>query len=763
MKSSSGGDGITDKKFSFSTLKVDRGDILFCVSTSFVKLCAQWVFLIFSLYIILKHFFPSVFKKFSNELDKNTLDSIKYAQGYLGKWEEEKSTKLKDQADNVFEDALEELCTNAKQIEARGESIPVENAADSHKGREYEEGKCDNRSKEHKTDNVNMNTNYNIQKKADATSDVKGTYNISTVDGKDLNKKENSDNNTKEDEGHNLILERSNSTVNIGTRYFIEREETTLSNIRQNDEKLNHKKRDDRDLKKLEGNVPNGAACTMELKNITTDAKKGEQASTGKQEEEGKKAVQGDERTNYPIKNDKQQDEITGPSYSWRARTSGYNNRRKLSTNSLDGLQQKNETEKNKYELKEGEQQIQHKSVDGLSTLIEKPEQTALPNNNRMELHLKLVKKEIMGERKNQQGKKEEIKQQNARKEEAEGDGAKKPKAEEEEKKKDKTEEKTTGKPQTKEDKTEREEAKQHQKEKAQAKEKEDKEDETRQKPEDKGLGRDVNRQPMEQMDKSKNIRRAISLDTIYKSDLEAQDDEIEDDKSDEWKRNEWNKWLIRTEEDWKLFNKSVENKKNRWLEKKDNELEVWLINMQDRWMHYRENEKNEYQSEAMKNSSNWHHTQWEQWIKTEGRRSMEEDLKKWLNDKETFLDGWLSKEWVQWKDGRMLQWLSLDWKNKENETFEHYNSSEFTDVLHGRKRKKWTKWKERTNKEKEEWNNWVRGKENLYVNHRWDKWLKWKRHKRALYSPKFVSFINKWVDNKQWKVWIEDQKASAM
>ncbi|CAI7722558.1 tryptophan-rich protein [Plasmodium vivax] len=693
MESSNGVDSLIDKKSSFSTLKVDNSDVLFCVNISFVKSCAQSAFLIFSLYIILKHFFPSVFKKLNNTLYSNTLNAIKYSQGYIDKPYEKGNTELKNEG-GAFEGALAEVRTNEKEIKTAGDSISVEEATNIDKEKEGEKGKGDNKIKESEPNVANISTNYNIEKNGDVNNEAKkGAYHISTVEGKDLNKKEKSDNKA-EGEKYNLMPENNDTVVNLGGTYFLEKRGMHIYDIKEEDEKLNHNTKDDKDLTEAKGNADNKSASSMNVKNGTNHVEKGAEASTGKKEE-GEKHVDKKEPNNYQIKNEGQENDSAGTSYSLKKGADGHNDKKKSSSNSLEGVQEKNERETNSHKLKEDEENVRDGSTSSLSKWGEKDEQKTVPNNDKTELDTKKVKKE------------------DAKKDEAKKDDAKKDDAKKEAKKSD--------------------------------------------------LKKDGKKEPKKEKDKSKDIRRANSLDTIYKSDLESKDDEIEDDKSDEWKKNEWNNWLIKTEEDWKLFNTSVENKKNRWLEKRDKELEVWLMNMQNRWLHYRENEENEYKAEAMKNSSTWDDSQWEQWIKTEGKKGMEADLKKWLNDKETFLDGWISKEWVQWKNERMLQWLSVDWKHKEDETFEHYKSSKFTNVLHIKKKKKWTKWKERTNKEKEEWNNWVKGKENLYVNNKWDKWLKWKKDKRALYSQKFLTFINKWISDKQWTVWIEDQGGSTL
>ncbi|ANQ06425.1 Tryptophan-rich antigen (Pv-fam-a) [Plasmodium coatneyi] len=704
MESSHGVDSIINKKSSFSTLKLDKSDILFCVNISFLKFSAQCVFFIYSLYIILKHFFPTVFKKLNNTLDRNTLNSIKYKQGYyVDKLKEKGNTELKDEEEDVFEDASEDLYTNEKKIETGGYRTLVEEATNSDKVKEDEKGKDNNQIEESEPNVANINTNYNIEKNADVNSEVKEPCNISTVEGKNLNKNENSDNNSKEGEKYNLMPENNDTVVNLGGTYFLEKRGMHIFDIKEEDKGFSNNPKDDKGLTEAKGNIDNKGAYSMKVKNITSNVEKVTEEGTSKTQDEGEKRVDEKEPSNYQIKKEGQVNESTGKSYSFKRDASSYKYKRKFSSVSLGSVQERNEREMNNYKLKGGEENIKYNSTNSLSKLGQKNEQKTVPNNGKMELGTRKVKKEILKEKREDEAKKDETMKDETMKDTA-MKGAKKS-----------------------------------------------------------NLKEDAKKEPKKGTDKLKDIRKATSLDTIYKSDLGGKDDEMEDDKSDEWKDNEWNNWIVKTEEDWKLFNKSVENKKNRWLEKNDKELEVWLKNMEESWMHYKENEENEYKSEAMKNSSTWNDSQWKQWIRTEGKKGMEADLKKWLKDKEIFLDGWISKEWIQWKNERMLQWLSVDWRHKEDETFQHYKSSTSTNVLHMKKKKKWMKWKERKNKEKEEWNNWVKGKEHLYVNNKWDKWSKWKRDKRVLYSQKFVTFINKWISNKQWTVWIQDQKDSTL
>ncbi|GAB69538.1 tryptophan-rich antigen [Plasmodium cynomolgi strain B] len=359
-----------------------------------MKSCAQFVFLIFSLYIILKHFFPTVFKKLNNTLDSDTLNSIKYRQGYVDKLEEKGNTELINEEGYVFEDALEEVYTNEKEIKTGGDGIPVEEATNSHKEKEGEKGKGDNQVKESEPNVANINTNFNIEKNADVNNEVKGSYNISTVEGKDLNNKEKSDNNAKEGEKYNLMPENNDTVINLGGSYFLEkRGEHIIYDIKEEDENLIDNTKDDKDLTEAKGNFDNKAAYSMNVKNITSHVEKGAEASTSKKEEEGEKHVYEKEPNNYQIKNEGQENENTGTSYSLKRGADSYNDQKKSSSNLLEGVQEKNERETNNYKLKEGEENIQDNSTNDLSKLGEKDEQKTVLNNDKMELDTRKVKK----------------------------------------------------------------------------------------------------------------------------------------------------------------------------------------------------------------------------------------------------------------------------------------------------------------------------------------------------------------------------------
>ncbi|KJP88305.1 hypothetical protein AK88_02086 [Plasmodium fragile] len=692
MESSKDSGSITNQKSSFTKLKVHQSDILFCVNVSFLKFCAHFVVLAFALYIVIKHFFPSVFKKLNNKLNSNTLNYIKHERGYVDESEEKAKTDLGNE--DVFEDAHEEVYTSLTEISTGEGAIGVLEATNCDKEKEDEKGKGDNQIQESETNVANIYTKYNTKKNEEVKNEVKEADYISMVEGKDLKKKEESDdNNAKEGEKYNLIPENNDTVVNTWETYSWKKKGTSTYGIKENDEKLSDNAKNDQDLTEAKENNDNEAAYSMNVKNITNNVEKGVDESTSKRKGQGKKYVYKKKPKNFQIKKEEQDNERPGTSYSSQRGEGGCRNRRKMSSVSLLNVRKINESETDNYELKVGEGNIHYYSENDLSKLGENDEDNTVSINDKMKLDTRKVKKKIV------KGKKKD-----AANEDAKGKDLNK-----------------------------------------------------------RNLKKNRKKDPKEEEDTSKDLKRAVSLDVIYNNDLEAMDDEIEDDKSHEWKMNEWSKWLIKTKEDCEFFNTSIENKRKRWLEKKEKEFDVWLMNLNNGWMHYRVNEENEYKSKAMKNASTWDDSQWEQWIQTEGKKSMEADLTKWLNDNETFWYDWISKEWAQWKNIKMLQWLSVDWKHKEDETFGHYKSSKFINMLHKKKRSKWMKWKERSDKEKEEWNNWIKSKENYYLNYKWDEWLKWKKDKRVFCGPQFLALINKWISNKQWTVWIEDQKDATL
>ncbi|GAW84722.1 tryptophan-rich antigen [Plasmodium gonderi] len=757
---------VGEESSSFSALEVPKGDILFCVNKSFLKTCAHLSFLIFSIYIILKHTFPTVFKKLNNTLDNNTLNAIISGQVYLDNSDEKENTVLQNGIGGKFNYSLSNIYTNDNEKKYGGEYIPLEEETVNDKEKENDK-KCEdvkkkynNEIKELEQNIENVSINRKIENNIDKNILGKETGYNKVDERIKNNKSETNDNNSKEEEEKYYFLqENDNMEMNPGKASYFEKIETHIYRINEEDEVLDNDIKDDDVLKEGNGDIKNKKGHILNTKNITLDIEKGGKESINKNEKEDEKYVHESVLLYNQIKNEVHDNEAQSTSINIKKVDGDNNENRKTNSNSQEAAQEINKKRVNKYKLKEHEENTQNNSTEDVSKMDEKDYNKTVINDDKKDAGAKKVQKEIIREKVD--AKKGEIKKEDVKKDETKKEDVKKGEIKKEDVKKEEIKKDDVKKEEIKKDDVKKGEIKKEDVKKEGIKKGAIKKDDVK-KEAIKDI-KDPKKEIRSEKDKKKDIRRAISLDTIYKSEYDVNDDDSDDGKSDEWKKKEWDNWLIKTEEDWKLFNTSIENKKNRWLEKREKELEQWLVNMQNKWMNFKENDDTEFKVYAMKNASTWNDSEWEQWTKTDGKKHMETDLNKWFNEKETFLEGWVSKEWNQWKNERMIQWLSVDWKHKEDETFENWKSTKFTHILHLKKNKRWNKWKERTNKEKEDWANWVKGKEKLYINNKWDKWSKWKKDRRVLYNQKFVSFINKWINDKQWTVWIKDQNGQAL
>ncbi|GAW79598.1 tryptophan-rich antigen [Plasmodium gonderi] len=222
---------------------------------------------------------------------------------------------------------------------------------------------------------------------------------------------------------------------------------------------------------------------------------------------------------------------------------------------------------------------------------------------------------------------------------------------------------------------------------------------------------------------------------------------------------NKWNEWMNQLEEQWKNFHDQIENERRQWLEKKDNEWDEWKKKMEVNYTNYCKDIDNEFESNSLKDSEKWDSTQWEDWIRTVGRKMIEGEYENWVHKNEKYLDKWIVTEWFGWKKNKISSWLSSEWKCKENESWSQWEETPLAKLLFIEDRKKWTAWKERILKEKDEWNKWVDQKEYAYINNEWNPWKKWKNKNRLSFKKWIGSFIDEWISNKQWNELLQERK----
>ncbi|ANQ06823.1 Tryptophan/threonine rich antigen [Plasmodium coatneyi] len=252
-----------------------------------------------------------------------------------------------------------------------------------------------------------------------------------------------------------------------------------------------------------------------------------------------------------------------------------------------------------------------------------------------------------------------------------------------------------------------------------------------------------------------KLIKKPTMLHTKDYNDKDSTED-LQEEKSTEWKNNQWNIWKKKNEDEWKIFNTSIENEKGNWLQGIEKEWQEFLDAMQNKWIYYNRKMDAEYQINVLEKSPQWDDTQWIEWIKTEGKQFIEQEWKTWLAQKEAHLNDWVVNKWIQWKNSQIIQWLMTDWRLQEEASWSNYENYKITYMLQRKKRKEWNKWKERINREREEWDAWVRSKEKIYINTKWNKWSKWKKDKRFIFSKWVEMFTNTLINERQWEKWIK-------
>ncbi|SCL99846.1 tryptophan-rich antigen [Plasmodium chabaudi chabaudi] len=244
--------------------------------------------------------------------------------------------------------------------------------------------------------------------------------------------------------------------------------------------------------------------------------------------------------------------------------------------------------------------------------------------------------------------------------------------------------------------------------------------------------------------------------DQAYDSDLESYNDE----KPIRWKKKEWKKWVKDLENDWEAFNIEMNNEKDEWIKKKEQDWNLFLTELENKWNHYNKHLDAEFDTNIISKYSSWVPNEWIDWMKTDGIRFIYMEWKKWvLESHNEFSDKFVDK-WMAWKKDRILSWSKLDWKRKESQKWAGFNQKRFK-RLHYLDNKRYNEYINRTKAERNQWNDWVKTKDNMFVENLLDPYLSWKDDKHILYKEWVEKFVTKWINQKQWNVWIADQYAA--
>ncbi|KEG01383.1 tryptophan-rich protein tryptophan-rich antigen [Plasmodium vinckei vinckei] len=253
-------------------------------------------------------------------------------------------------------------------------------------------------------------------------------------------------------------------------------------------------------------------------------------------------------------------------------------------------------------------------------------------------------------------------------------------------------------------------------------------------------------------------------------SDQDSDDDQpydyelgkYNDEKSIRWKKGQWRRWIYTLEQDWNAFNIEMNNEEYEWIKKKENDWNLFLIELENKWNHYNKNLDDEFETNVISKYSSWDSKKWIDWMKSDGIRFIYMEWKNWvLESHNEFSDNFVNK-WMKWKKNKILSWSKLDWKRQESQKWDKFEQKRFKS-LHYLDNKRYNEFINRKKDEQNQWNEWVKTKDNEFVENILNKYLMWKDGKHILYKEWVETFITKWINQKQWNVWIAEQQALSL
>ncbi|KJP87562.1 hypothetical protein AK88_02728 [Plasmodium fragile] len=262
-----------------------------------------------------------------------------------------------------------------------------------------------------------------------------------------------------------------------------------------------------------------------------------------------------------------------------------------------------------------------------------------------------------------------------------------------------------------------------------------------------------------DKMKKKLNLKNIISKDKENSEKGANADNSNKTVQTEEWKVNEWNKWLQQIDEQWHFFFLDLQNKTTDWMKQTEGEFKKWTKEMETKWMNYNHNLDKEYGTDLYKKYPTWNESQWTTWMKTDGKKLIQEEWIKWINDHDSKLSEWVNYDWCQWRSLKKFNWELSQWKSDEYEHWAESQNGNLALLLHKKKRKKYLTWKNRIEREKSEWDSWVQSKDELIVKSKADKWDEWKNEKRQLFCDWMENFINTWIRRKQWNSWVTERR----
>ncbi|CAA9990047.1 tryptophan/threonine-rich antigen, putative [Plasmodium knowlesi strain H] len=230
-----------------------------------------------------------------------------------------------------------------------------------------------------------------------------------------------------------------------------------------------------------------------------------------------------------------------------------------------------------------------------------------------------------------------------------------------------------------------------------------------------------------------------------------------------EWKVKNWSKFMALVEEDFKEFLVYLKNEKNSWLEKKGGMWEEWKAEMEKKWDHYDEHTFNNLLSHDTESALTWNEDEWTNWVKEKGKLALKEEWEKWVHEQYIFYKEGISNDWKNWSDFKEKEYSSIPWNCYERHYWKHWeDNAKPWEPLYDIKMEKFKIWQNRIKNEKEQWSQWVHDKQANHIDVEWDKWEKWKTENSKNFNDWMETFVKKFIDNKQWNVWVEGKKNGA-
>ncbi|KJP89502.1 hypothetical protein AK88_00711 [Plasmodium fragile] len=257
----------------------------------------------------------------------------------------------------------------------------------------------------------------------------------------------------------------------------------------------------------------------------------------------------------------------------------------------------------------------------------------------------------------------------------------------------------------------------------------------------------------MEQM-KTPTIEPNVQKHQALLTNLE----DMPEEELEEWKNQEWKKYMINVEEEWQFLNLCIEQERQNWIDSKDKELENWMKKMENKWMDI-DNIGKEHQCTFIKSDlKDDDQSHLKERLKHEVKNSIYRDWKNWIRDNESYLNTWLIKQWTEWRNNKILNFLMAEWRLQEDEYWTEWEQTETWKWLQFNKRRKWLTWKNRVSNEKQEWENWVKIKEQRVIYNKYKKWTLWINAKKRSINQWVEWLADKCVNDSRWNTWIKEK-----